>query len=121
MNKRIKKEDLTTSDIWEVAEVEKIPHGWKRRVYYDTQKEELFSELVSGNEYSVYPKHIIFLEEFISVDSWYSQVPYTPLELGVEIDEDGEPVREQLLEAYKTLWIEEYQFPNYLEGGENND
>jgi len=117
--KNVSWEDLSVEDIWEVAKVDKIPHGWKRRVYYDTQKEELFSELVSGNEYSVYPESVIFLEEFISVDSWYSQVPYTPFELGVEIDEDGEPIREQLLEAYQTIWMEEYVFPefNLEEGG----
>jgi hypothetical protein len=123
MNKRIKKEDLTMSDIWEVAEVEKIPHGWKRRVYYDIKKEELISELVSGNEYSVYPESVIFLEEFISVDSWYSQIPFDAYELGVEIDEDGEPIREQLLEAYQTMWMEDYAFPelNYKKEVFKND
>ncbi len=121
MNKRIKKEDLTKSDIWEVAEVDKIPHGWRRRVYYDTQNEELFTELVCGNAYSVYPESIIFLEEFISVDSWYAQIPFSASELGVEVDEDGEPIREQLLEAYQTMWMEEYVVPEIYEGGDDND
>ncbi len=118
---KVSLKDLSKEHIWEVAEVDKIPPCWRRRVYYDLKSQELFTELLTGNQYSMYPESVIFLEEFDSLESWYAQIPYSAIELGVEVDESGEPDREQLLNAYKTIWFENYVVPEIYEGGENND
>jgi len=108
--KKIKLESIGLEEIWEEGDVANIPQGAQRVVYYDTFAGTLASFLALGQK-SSYQDSTIILEIFESVDSWYSQFPGTYEELGVEVDEEGEPQRDQLLNAYKTIWFENYVVP----------
>jgi len=108
--KKIELDKITLEDLWEEGDVANIPHGARRVVYYDLRDGILSSFLLVGGEIIPRDEYII-LEIFESVDSWYSKIPQTYIELGVEIDEFGEPERDQLLWAYKTLWAENYVVP----------
>jgi hypothetical protein len=119
--KKIKLEDIGLEEIWEIGDVANIPHGARRVVYYDTKNEILSSYLILGGESISCDDYTIIWEVFESVDSWYSKIPQTYIELGVEIDEFGEPERDQLLRAYKVIWSENYVVPEINEGGKEND
>jgi len=97
MRKKIKKEEITPQEIWKIADVQSIPQGFKREVYYSPQTEELYTVTLSGNEY-VATSEDIYLYTFVSPATFYANYP------GV-LQED------EILEVYEAIFLEEFVFP----------
>jgi len=97
MRKKIKKEDISPLEIWKIADVESIPQGYRREVYYSPQTEELYTVTIGTGEF-VAVSEDIYLYTFVPVSTFYTNYP------GV-LQED------EILEVYEAIFLEEFVFP----------
>jgi len=97
MRKKIRKEEITPQEIWKIADVESIPQGYRREVYYSPQTEELYTVTIGTGEF-VAVSEDIYLYTFVPVSTFYTNYP------GV-LQED------EILEVYEAIFLEEFVFP----------
>jgi len=98
MRKKIRKEDISPKDIWQIADVESIPQGFKREVYYSPQTEELYTVTLGTTGEYVATSEDIYLYTFVPVSTFYTEYPG-------KLDED------EILDVYETTFLEEFTFP----------
>jgi len=97
MRKKIRKEEITPQEIWQIADVQSIPSGYRREVYYSPVTEELYTVTLSGNEY-VAVSEDIYLYTFVPVSTFYTNYPGT-------LNED------EIMDVYEAIFLEEFVFP----------
>jgi hypothetical protein len=110
---KIKREDITKKEIWNIARVRSIPLGWKREVWYDPENEVLYGVLLSRGEIYA-PKDHIYIDTFVSLGEFWTNYPYTACDLNLNIEDDGLPSDEDIEEIYRETWYEEFEYPENL-------
>jgi len=98
MRKKIRKEDISPVEIWKIADVESIPQGFRREVYYSPKTEELYTVTLGTTGEYVATSEDIYLYTFVSPATFYTNYP-------------GHLNEDEILEVYEAIFLEEFVFP----------
>ena len=111
---KVKVEDLSREHIWEIANVRSIPDGWRRKVFYDPEKEELYAVLTTAGEEYIPPAGHIYLDTFVSIAEFWVNCPLRAEDIGITAGMTEEEEEEAIYNAYKEIWWDEFEFPPEL-------
>jgi len=111
---KVKVEDLSREHVWRVADVKSIPQGWRKKVFYDPGREELYAVLTTAGEEYIPPAGHVYLDTFVSISEFWANCPLTEEDIGISANATEEELEEAILNVYQEIWWDEFEFPPEL-------